>query len=102
MKKLKDVFELVKVPLRVAGIAAIVMLALTLTFVTTETNNIAKDEANRSTLFDQHLFTHLQLLTFEAESGTNAVALKIQADSTRAISAENQKFVDGIMKAMPN
>lgn len=102
MRKLRDLFNLVKLPLQVALITGLVMQLISLGLIANENKDIEKNETSRSVVFLQHLLTHLQLVTLQATSGTNAIALKVVANGGHFSGPDNQRFADGIMGMMPD
>lgn len=101
MNSLRNQFRSFSLPLAIAVIVATLMTALSGALVAIDMKRVNDESVAQAQMFNQHLYTHLELVTEQAETATKALAIYIKANETNFQSPADQVFLDGLAATIP-
>ena len=101
MNSLRNQFRSISLPLAIAVIVATLMTALSGALVAIDMKRVNDESVAQAQMFNQHLYTHLELVTEQAETATKALAIYIKANETNFQSPADQVFLDGLAATIP-
>ncbi len=102
MNSFKKQLRSLSLPLALAVVIATLMTALSGVLVAIDIKRISDVSVSQAEMFNEHLFTHLELVTEQAETATKALAIYISSSETDFDKPADQVFLDGLAATIPD
>ncbi len=102
MNNFRKQLRSLSLPLALAVVIATLMTALSGALVAIDIKRISDASVSQAGMFNEHLFTHVELVTEQAETATKALAIYISSSETNFDKPADQVFLDGLAATIPD